>query len=390
MYRNTRFEQLLKGLSRGEFERMVSKRESDKYSKGFSSWNQLVTMMYAQLSGCRSLRELETGFNNQAAHHYHLGCREVKRTTLSDANAKRDAALFMDVCRGLMAQANRKLRRDVGDFLYLLDSSPISLKGNGYDDWTLENRTRNTQGMKLHLLLNTKTETPNYFNISAANVNDITDATSMVIETGATYVFDKGYCDYNWWHEINTRDAKFVTRFKKNASLIVVKNQAVPAEAKNVVLKDSIVKFKNKHPRAKHINHYEAPLRQIMIDRPGQDTPLILATNDFERSAVEIADCYKKRWGIELFFKWIKQNLKIKRYLGRSENAVRIQIASALISYLLMALHRHTYQLKGSMKELLVLVSTSLFQRPEIDQYLMKKRRSEAHNAMLQRQGILI
>jgi len=390
MYRNTRFEQLLKGLSRGEFENMVSNRESDKHSKGFSSWHQLVTMMYAQLSGCRSLRELETGFNNQAAHHYHLGCREVKRTTLSDANAKRDAELFMDVCRSLMGKVNRKLRRDVNDFLYLLDSSPITLKGRGYDEWTLEDRTRNTQGVKLHLLLNSKTEVPHYFNITAANINDITDATHVEIEQGATYVFDKGYCDYNWWHEINTSDAKFVTRFKKNASLVIVKAQAIPTAAREVVLKDYIVKFKNKHPRAKHINNYEAPLRQIVIDRPDHDTPLILATNDFERSAEEIAACYKKRWGVELYFKWVKQNLKIKRYLGRSENAIRIQIATALISYLLMALHRHTYRVKSSMKELLVLVSTSLFQRPEIDQYLMKKRRNEAQDEMLQRQEVLI
>jgi len=369
---------------------MVSNRESDKYSKGFSSWNHLVTMMYAQLSGCRCLRELEAGFNNQAVHHYHLGCRTVKRTTLSDANAKRDAELFMDVCRSLMTQVNRKLRREVSDFLYLLDSSPISLKGNGYDEWTLANRTRNTQGVKLHLLLNTQTETPDYFNISAANINDITDATSMPIEENTTYVFDKGYCDYNWWYKINVKEAKFVTRFKKNASLILLREQAIPIDAREVVVSDSIVKFKNKHPRAKHINHYEAPLRQVIIKRPGHATPLILATNDFERSAKEIADCYKNRWGIELFFKWIKQNLKIKRYLGRSENAVRIQISTVLISYLLITLHRHTHQIKSSMKALLIIINTSLFQRPELDQYQMKKRRNKARREMLQRQGVLI
>ena len=390
MYRNTRFRQLLEGLSRGEFERMVSKHESDKYSKGFSSWSHLVTMMYAQLSGCRSLRALETGFNNQASHHYHLGCRTVKRATLSDANSKRDATLFMDVCRGLMTQVNRRLRREVDDFLYLLDSSPITLKGSGYDEWTLENRTRNTQGVKLHLLLNSKTETPHYFNVTAANVNDITDATHVEIEPGATYVFDKGYCDYNWWHEINSKGAIFVTRFKKNASLVLVRERAIPAAAGETILGDNIVKFKNKHPRAKHINLYEAPLRQITVKRPGYNTPLVLATNDFERSAEEIAACYKKRWGIELFFKWIKQNLKVKRYLGRSENAIRIQIASALISYLLIALYRQAHRAKNSMKELLVLISTSLFQRPEIDQYLMKKRRRQAQAAMAQRQWALI
>jgi IS4 transposase len=390
MYRNTRFGEILKGLSRGQFQRLAAKHQADKYSKGFRSWDQLVTMVYAQLSGCRSLRDLEVSFNNQAMHHYHLGCRDVKRSTLADANGKRDAAVFLDTCQLLMQQVNRKLRQEAKDFLYLLDSSSITLKGYGYDQWTLENSTRNTQGIKLHLLLNTQTQTPHYVNITAANVNDISDASNITIESEATYVFDKGYCDYNWWHEINSEEAIFVTRFKKNAALITLEEHDISESQSGTILSDKRVKFKNKRPRAKHINHYQEPLRRIVVARPDHDEPLILATNDFDRRAEEIAECYKQRWGIELFFKWIKQNLKIKSYLGKTENAVLIQIATALISYLLVALYRHTQQMKSSMKEVLILVRSSLFQRPETEQYLHRKRRRSHQDALFQQQGILL
>lgn len=390
MYRNTRFGEVMKGLSRGAFERMVSKREADKYSKGFGAWDQMLVMIYAQLSGCKSLREVEAGFNQQVMHHYHLGCRMVKRSTLSDANAKKDAGLFMDICQSLLSQVNRKVRQDVKQHLMLLDSSSITLKGLGFDDWTGDNSTRNTQGIKMHMQYSPATETPTYLNITSANVNDIMDARHMALDEGATYVFDKGYCDYNWWHKINLNGSCFVTRFKQNAAVKFVRQNTIPDEATGIVLEDSMVKFAHKHPRAKHVNQYEQPLRRVIIARPNHDTPLILATNDCQRSALEIAECYKARWQIELFFKWIKQHLKIKRFLGRSENAVRIQIYTAIISYLLIALYRHINRLKGSMKDALILISTTLFQRPETELYLMKKRKRKANQLAYRQQGVLL
>ena len=390
MYRMTRFGEVMKGLSRGMFDRLVSLREADKYSKGFGAWDQMLVMIYAQFSGCKSLREVETGFNQQALHHYHLGCRTVKRSTLSDANANKDSGVFMDVCQSLLAQVNRKVRHDVKAHLMLLDSSSISLKGFGFDNWTRDNRTRNTQGIKMHMMYSQETQTPSYLNITFANVNDITDANDMTLKENATYVFDKGYCDYNWWHKINMNKALFVTRFKRNAALKVIQENDISSKAKDIILSDAVVQFRHKHPRAKHINHYEAPLRRVVIARPKHDTPLILATNDFKRSALEIAECYKSRWQIELFFKWIKQNLKIKRFLGRSENAVRIQIYTAIISYLLTALYRHAKNLKGSMKETFILICTTLFQRPETEQYLMEKQRQKAQQWARQQQGMLL
>jgi len=390
MYRMTRFGEVMKGLSRGMFDRMVSKRQADKYSKGFGAWDQMLVMIYAQLSGCKSLRDIETGFNQHAMHHYHLGCRRVKRSTLSDANANKDAGLFMDICQSLLTQVNRKVRHDVKAHLMLLDSSSISLKGLGFDNWTRDNSTRNTQGIKLHMMYSQETQTPSYLNITSANVNDITDANDMPLEKGATYVFDKGYCDYNWWHKINTSKAFFVTRFKRNAALTVIHENTICSQAKDIILADTVVQFSHARPRAKHLNHYASPLRQVVIARPEHDTPLVLATNDFKRSALEIAECYKSRWQIELFFKWIKQNLKIKRFLGRSENAVRIQIYTAIISYLLVALYRHAKNLTGSMKESFIVICTTLFQRPETEQYLMEKQRRKAQLWALQQQGMLL
>lgn len=390
MYRNTRFGEILKGLSRGAFDRLVNEHESDKYCKGFRTWDQLVAMIYAQFSQCQSLREVESSFNNQAMHHYHLNCNEVKRSTLADANSKKDSSVFLATCQLLLTQASRKMRKEVKKHLCLLDSSPIVLKGHGYDEWTKENRTRRIQGVKMHMLFSPEIEIPMYLNISDANVNDINDAMNIVIESGSTYVFDKGYYDYNWWYEIEDKGAYFVTRFKRNCALEVLQHNPIPEQESTIVLADYVVRFSNKNPGGGRKNRYKKQLRQIIIDRPDHKTPLVLATNDFSRSALDIAQCYKDRWQIELFFKWLKQNLKIKKYLGRSENAVRIQIATAIISYLLLALYRHTKQLKLSMKETFVLLRTSLFQRQELGDYEKKRRRKKQQKEFLQRQGVLL
>lgn len=389
MYRNTRFGEILKGLSRKNFNTLVSQKQADKHSKGFSSWDHLIAMIYAQLSHCKSLRDVEVGFNSHVAEHYHLGCNTVKRSTLADANKKRKASLFGDVCQQLMGQVNRQLRRELKSFLYLLDSSSITLKGLGYDNWTLNNKGHHTQGIKLHVLLSPETQTPHYINITPANINDMTDALRVNLNKNATYVFDKGYNSYNWWHSINEVGAYFVTRFKCNAALTTIKKIKIPKADQNIVLEDSVVKFTHKSSRGGHVNHYRNELRRIVIARPDHDTPIVLATNNFKKTALEIAQCYKDRWQVELYFKWIKQNLKIKKYIGQSENAVRIQIFTALISYLLIALHRYTNRIKSSMKTLLITVKETLFKRPELDAYRYRKHRASINEQRHQNQRVL-
>ncbi|MES2367655.1 MAG: IS4 family transposase [Pseudomonadota bacterium] len=285
-----------------------------------------------------------------------------------------------------MGQVSGHLRRETKELMFLLDSTSLTLKGREFDRWTLDNKTRNTQGMKLHVLLESSTQTPSWTRFSAANVNDVELAAEVPLQKGAVYVFDKGYCDYNWWHEISVAGARFVTRFKYNAGLRAVEKCVVPLEDQDIVLADEIVQFKSRRPSGKRINqHFDKPLRRVTIMRPDKPTPLVLATNDFSASAREIAQRYKDRWAIELFFKWVKQHLKIKKFLGRTENAVRIQVLTALISYLLVAIHKQRHNLKQSLWDCLCLVRAAMFQPfDREDSSYRRRRRAAAYAAEMQ------
>ena len=332
MFRITTFQEILKGLPRSTFDKVVKKHNADKFSKRFRHWDQLIAMMYAQLSGTSGLRPLQTAFNSHEPHLYHLGTSPIKRSTLADANEKRADTVFSEIATWPMSEVSGQLRQESKDLIFLLDSTSVTLKGREFDQWTSANRTRNTQGIKLHVLLEAASQAPTWTRFSPANVNDVQLAPEIPLQEGALYVFDKGYCDYNWWHSIGSAGARFVTKFKYNAGLVVVEERDVPPEARDIVLGDELVKFKRKYPGGKRNKHFDKPLRRVTVVRPDKATPIVLATNDLESSALEIAQRYKERWAIELFFKWIKQHLKIKSFLGRTENAVRIQILTALIS----------------------------------------------------------
>lgn len=375
MFRISRIQELMKGLPRGAFDRMVAERQADKHSKGFGSWDQLVAMVYCHLSGANSLRQLEAGYNSQKTHHYHLGTGLLRRSTLAEANGKRNVEVFADVARTLMSGVGHRLRAEGKELLYLLDSTSITLKGPGFDAWTQDNSTRNTQGIKLHVLYAAHEQVPLQHSFSAANVNDIAEGVNLPIEADATYVFDKGYCDYNWWASIDTQGARFVTRFKYNAALRVEASRPIATEDSDTIMEDQNVRFAYRHQGGGRRNRYEKILRRIVVARPDKERPLVLATNDLDTPASVIAQCYKDRWQIELFFKWIKQHLNIKRFLGRSENAVRIQILCALISYLLLALYRKTHGLTNSLWNLLAELRATLFQRPTIEAERYRKRR---------------
>lgn len=377
MYRDTRFGALLKGLSRPTFRQLVRRFEADKHCKGFSSWQHLIAMLYAQLSGAGSLREIETGFNARPLQHYHLGVGAIRRSTLSDANATRTPELFKALCAHLMAQLNDQRQRELQDLLYLLDSTAIPLTGLGYDAWTEGNRTRHIQGLKVHVLISAEHWEVAHLAITPPNVNDIDAGRTLPITPGARYAFDKGYCDYNWWYRLHQAGAFFITRFKSNAGLERLHSRPLSADDVSAgILTDELVGFRHKRPGGGRINHYHGtPLRRITVAREDGRPPLVFATNDLESSAAAIAADYKARWGIELFFKWLKQNLRIKRFLGRSRNAVLIQIYTALIAYLLLALcQRHR---GGTLRECLVTLRCALFQRPETDYAVYRRRRRQ-------------
>ena len=386
MYINTRFGELLKVFPKNSFRRCVEEHQSDKYNKGFSSWDHLISMMYAQLSGSRSLRELEVGYNSLAAHHYHLDSGPIKRSTLSDANCNRGAEVFQSFCNILLSQAHGKVKREVKDLLYLIDSSPICLRGRGYE-WTEGRSMFRIPGLKLHLLYAPDKQLPCDIELSDSSVNDVIYGREIDIEEQAKYVFDKGYCDYNWWYEIDQAGAFFVTRLKRNAAITFIESKLIDPNNAGIILSDDVIEFKHKHPGGGRTNKYVKPLRRLVVYRSADEEPLVLVTNQMTAPAQEVAAQYKRRWAIELWFKWIKQNLKIKSFLGRSENAVKIQLYVALITYLLAYLYR---QLSGSTQDLYLWMTelkTTLFQRPKLDYEVFRRKRK--HKASFQKNQIV-
>jgi IS4 transposase len=344
-------------------------------------------MVYGQVCGASSLRVIEQGFNAQRQHHYHLGCGRVHRSTLADANARAVWPVFSQIAQVLMQRAQRSVRQEAQAFLHLIDSTSITLKGPGFDEWTQARRTRNTQGVKLHVLFGLTQQAPLSQCITLANVNDIEYARELTLERGVIYVFDKAYCNYSWWWRIEQSGAKFVTRFKCNTRLEVLSERAIARSARGVILKDQLVRLSNKNPGAGRRNPYSKALRRIEVAREDK-TPLVLATNDLKSSAIHIAQRYKARWQIELFFKWIKQHLRIKGLLGRSENAVRAQLLSALIAYLLCLLDAKQKKVKTTLWLHMSELRATLFQRPQTEwarhrRWREQKTHFERHQAGL-------
>jgi IS4 transposase len=347
-------QRLLQPIPRQQFEDLVKRLGAQRYIKTFTCWRHLVALVFAQLSGTDGLRQLVAGFQALSpTQRRRLDVRALCRSTLDDANARRPVQWLADVAASLMSRVQHSQRRtaqDAARLVKVLDSSPFLLKGRWFDVWSARTRTGRTQGLKLHLMLQLHGHSPCWLSFTHSNVNDITEAVLHVrIERGATYVFDKGYCDYNWWHCIDTQGARFVTRFRSNAALVVEHEMALPQDAALAgVLCDQAVRFKHKSPRGGHLNLYRGVLRRIYVHRPGHTRALVLATNDMHAPAQEIAQLYKDRWQIELFFKWIKQHLRIRHFLGCSENAVKTQILAALVTYLLLLLHQAAHGLQES------------------------------------------
>lgn len=330
------FASLLKPIDRRAFKASVAAHRGDFYGKSFNSWDHLVALLFAQFSGAASLRALETGFNAQSNHHYHLGCQAIARSTLSDANARRPAGVFGDVFKRLAGSLDRKTKREAKDVLHLIDATPIML--NRIIEGVASNGR--IKGLKLHVLHDLAANCPLSAEITGATVNDILPARGQPIAEGVTYVFDKGYCDFAWWRKINDGGAFFVTRPKTN--MILGRCRARPlAQTRGdgfSIIADHIITGRDTmsaRRKAKLKVTLAMTLRRITIRRDTGDVFTIIS-NDSNRSAVELASRYKARWQIELLFRWIKQNLNITRFIARNENAVRLQIMAALIAFVLI------------------------------------------------------
>ncbi|MDQ2084816.1 IS4 family transposase, partial [Xanthobacteraceae bacterium Astr-EGSB] len=316
------------------------------------------------LAGAQSLREIEGGLSSHAHRLYHLGAREVSRSTLADANAKRPHAVFGALFAHLVRRAGRSLRRKVGEAVHLVDSSGLRLSELSAD-WA--HFSDGVCGAKLHVVYDADGGYPLDATITPARVNDITAAQSMPIAAGATYVFDLGYYDYAWWARLDAAGCRIVTRLKSNTPVTVVAENSVDGDDP-AILSDCIG-YLPARLAASRSNPFRAPVREIRV-RIDSGKVLRILSNDLDAPAGEIASLYKRRWQIELFFRWIKQTLKIKHFLGTSENAVRIQIAIALIAYLLLRLAHAAQHRVDGLLAFTRLVRSNLMHRRHIDALL--------------------
>jgi len=327
-YRDSIFGRLLEPINRRQFQTVVDRLDGDAYDKSFKSWDHLVALIYAQLSGNDSLRGVVTGFNANPQHHYHLGTGKLCRATLSDANGRRPVGIFAQTFARLSAMASRQVRREGTEMVRLIDASPIPL-GKVCSWATWNGRIR---GMKLHVVYDPKNDVPNCVEVTPATVNDVEIGRQAPIQAGTTYVFDKGYCRFDWWQKISDSKAFFVTRAKERIRLRAFKHRTVRRRKGDGfnILADDEVKLVSKGD-----SRLPIPLRRIKVRRENGGV-ITLLTNDLTRSAIEIAALYKSRWQIELLFRWIKQHLDIRKFLGTNDNAIRLQVLAAMIAYLLL------------------------------------------------------
>jgi IS4 transposase len=327
-YVDSIFSELLKPLSRRRFKATVERHCGDDYDKSFRSWDHMVILVFAQLAGVSSLRNLETVWNAHSHHHYHLGTGPVARSTLSDANGRRPVAIFAETFGTLSSLADHALKREGAEMLRLIDSTPIPLEqAIAWAKWN--GRTR---GLKLHVVYDPVADHPRRIEITPSTVNDVQVGKTVPIEPGATYVYDKAYCNYAWWTQIHKTASYFITRKKTNATYRLVRSRPLGQTQGDgfEILGDAEVKLATQGHAKLAI-----PMRRVRLKREDREI-ITLITNDLNRSAMEIALLYKARWQIELLFRWIKQHLKIRNFLGRSQNAIQLQVIAAMIAYLLL------------------------------------------------------
>jgi Transposase DDE domain/Domain of unknown function (DUF4372) len=364
-HKNSVFHDLLKHLPWSEFDRLVEEHEADFRVRRLTTKSQLVALLYGQLSGAASLREIVSGLQSHAARLYHLGADAAQRSTLADANAARPSEVFTALFALMVKHAHRGLRRTVAETTYLIDSTGVRL--NSFSRWA--RFSAGVCGAKVHVIYDPDADRPIYAAISAANVNDISAAQTMPIEPGATYVFDLGYYDYRWWADLDAKGCRIVTRFKSNTRLAVVADLGVAKGG--AILSDRIGHLPARQAASRR-NPFQDPVREVRV-KIETGKVLRILSNDLDASAQEIADLYKRRWAIELFFRWVKQTLKITRFLGTSENAVRIQIAVAFVAFLLLRLAQAAQKCVTSSLAFARLVRANLMHRRRIDRLLQEE-----------------
>lgn len=349
------FSQLIAFLDRNHFNYLARKYDGDKYVKHLTCWNQLLALMFGQLSNCESLRDLIVALEAHQSKCFHLGLgrKPIAKTTLATANQNRDYRIFEEFAFYMMEQARRNRAADIfklGGKVYAFDSTTIPLCLSVF--WWAKFRKKKG-GVKVHVLYDLEVQVPAFYHITTASVHDSKAMPEIPYETGAYYIFDRGYNNFKELFRIQRMESFFVVRAKTNLQNKCVKwKRRMP---KNI-LSDAEIELTVYNSR----KDYPDNLRLVRYYDEEQDREFMFLTNAMDLTAQQIADLYKNRWQIELFFKWLKQHLKIKKFWGTTENAVRIQIAAAITAYCLVAIVQHDMKLKRSTYEVLQILSISL------------------------------
>lgn len=365
----TVFSQLVSFLPDREFRRCVARYQGDRRLREFSCWNQYLAMAFAQLTYRESLRDIEACLRSLQGKLYHLGFRgNVARSTLADANESRDWRIFADFAHRLIATARGLYMRepigiDLDESLYALDSTTIDLCLALFP-WARFRRRK--AAVKLHTLLDLRGSIPSLVRITHGRISDMSTLDEISYEPGAFYILDRAYLDFKRLWRIQQCGAFFVTRSWKNTQFARIASR--PVDESTGLRCDQTIRFSGVFSRT----DYPSAARRVRYRDPDTAKKLVFLTNHFGLAPITIAHLYRSRWRVEIFFKWIKQHLRIKAFYGYSENAIKTQIWIAVATYLLVAIARKRLQLEVSLHSFLQVLSVSLFEKTPIIQAFEK------------------
>jgi len=362
-HHSTVFSQLLQLLPRHELETLARRHHQGRKLRRMTRWSQFLALAMAQLTGRSSLRDIVSNLGAQRNKLYHLGGGPVSRTSLARVNEQQPASLFeaafgrlLSRCQAVAPHHGRRFKAK----LYSLDASLIDLTLSLYP-WA--NYQARKGAIKLHVGLDHSGQLPTFVHLTEGAKHEIRWARKLDLPAGSVVVVDRGFTDYKWWKSLGDKGIRFVTRLKRGTRYTVLERRNV--KWKKHVTSDQTIRLDGKKAREQGL-----VLRRIGYRDPETGRHLVFLTNDFDLAASTIADVYRQRWQIELFFKWIKQNLKIKAFVGHSRNAVLSQLWVAMIVYLLLAFWKFQLRLGWSMSQILRLLQLNLFERRPLEELL--------------------
>lgn len=370
MVKLTLFSQITSLIPRNLFSDIVRKYDSNKYNKGIDSWTHLVSMIFCHLGQLNSVRDISNGLRSITGNIVHLGCKKApSKSSVSYINERRTSKIFEEFYYALAAHLKKQVKftkpalQQIRRKIYLLDASVISLSLSLYN-WA-KFRTRKG-AIKLHLLLDYEGCLPAFADLTNGKVADINAARKMSLPSDSILVFDMGYYDFSWWYKLDSINNWFVTRSKDNMDYQVVEDFDVSNEKDNNILQDSNIRLTG----VKGQREYPKMLRRVRFWDEVNKNELVFMTNNRSWTATTVAQIYKERWNIESFFKLIKQNLRIKSFVGTSENAVQIQIWTALITILLLTFLKAKATYQWHMSNLVNFIRLNLFVKIDLWEWI--------------------